>query len=697
MTRAKSALAVCLVGGVGLWGGSTKAADGGVPLSRFDLSVVDKQVNPCSDFYRYSCSTWMASNPIPADQVAWSTGSNLQIWNETVLRDTMEQLAQPDPKRSRQQQQLGDYWQACMDEANLERVGLSPLQADLGRISAMKSKAQVATEVARLHESVPGATGGFNSYDNHTPAVLFGFGPTQDFANATVVVAAIDQGGMALPGRDYYLATDAKMQDIRQKYLAHMARLFVLSGESPKKAQSDASAVLRIETALARAAMDAVARRDPAKVNNVRTLAQVKALAPSFDWAAYLKAVGAPDPKHYLVATPAFLPAVEHLLRTESLDAWKAYLRWWTLHGNATFLSKAFVDESFAFYGTTLFGVEKLQPRWRRCVADADRDLGDALGQAYVARAFSPESKARSDALVKAVEHALSEDIAQLDWMSAATKKAAQVKLQAIEEKIGYPNTWRDYSAVNIRRDGFDQNVHAATAFEFQRQLQKIGKPVNRVEWTMTPPTINAYYDPQLNTINFPAGILQPPFFDANQDEAANYGAIGMVIGHEIVHGFDDEGRKFDGQGNLRDWWTPEDAKQYDVRGQCIVQQYTQEIPGIGVKQDGHLTQGEDTADNGGLRIALQALQNTLQTQGKSVDDVGPGGVTYRQQFFIAYGFSWCANIRPEFERNVVLTNPHSLPKYRVNNVVSNMPEFQKAFACTAGQPMVRALACRVW
>jgi endothelin-converting enzyme/putative endopeptidase len=330
-------------------------------------------------------------------------------------------------------------------------------------------------------------------------------------------------------------------------------------------------------------------------------------------------------------------------------------------------------------------------------VTNADRDLGDAVGQAYVARAFSPESKARSNALVKAVEHALSEDIAQLDWMSPATKKAAQAKLQAIEEKIGYPNTWRDYASVNIVRDNFDQNVHAATAFEFQRQIQKIGKPADRVEWTMTPPTINAYYDPQLNTINFPAGILQPPFFDANQDEAANYGAIGMVIGHEIVHGFDDQGRKFDGQGNLRDWWTPEDAKQYDVRGQCISKQYTQEIPELGVKQDGHLTQGEDTADNGGLRIALQALQNTLKTQGRSVDDVGPGGATYRQQFFVAYAFSWCANIRPEFERNVVLTNPHSLPKYRVNNVVSNMPEFQKAFACTAGQPMVSAAACRVW
>jgi putative endopeptidase len=561
----------------------------------------------------------------------------------------------------------------------------------------MKSKAGIATEIAQLHQSVPGATGGFGNYDNHTPAVLFGFGPTQDFADATVVVAEVDQGGMGLPGRDYYLATDAKMKEVREKYLAHVARLLVLSGESSKKAQSDAASVLRIETALAKASMDAVARRDPAHVNNVRTLAQIKALTPSFDWATYLKAVGAPDSKHYLLATPTFLPAVEHLLRTEPLDAWKAYLRWWTLHGNAAYLSKSFVDEGFAFYGTTLYGVKELQPRWRRCVANADRDLGDALGRAYVARAFSPESKARSDALVKAVEHALSEDIAQLDWMSPATKKAAQAKLQAIEQKIGYPNAWRDYGAVNIARDSFDGNVHAATAFEFARQIQKIGKPVDRVEWTMTPPTINAYYDPQLNTINFPAGILQPPFFDVAQDEAANYGAIGMVIGHEIVHGFDDQGRKFDGQGNLRDWWTPEDAKQYDIRGQCISQQYSQEIPEIGVKQDGHLTQGEDTADNGGLRIALQALQNTLKAQGKSVDDVGPGGVTYRQQFFLAYGFSWCANIRPEFERNVVLTNPHSLNQYRVNNVVSNMPEFQKAFACTAGQPMVRTLACRVW
>lgn len=697
MTQAKSVLVVCLLGAASSWGDPTTSVDAGVPLSRFDPGIADKQLDPCTDFYRYSCSKWMASNPIPADQVVWFTGSNLQIWNETVLRETMEAVARPDPKRSRLQQQIGDYWQACMDESALDRAGVSPIQAQLDRIAAMKSKASVAGEVAALHMSVPGATGGPNQYDNHTPAALLGFGPTQDFADATLVVAVVDQGGMGLPSRDFYLSGDAKMKGLRDQYLAHVARLFVLAGEKPAKAQSDAAAVLRIETALAKASMDSVTRRDPKNVNNVRTLAQLKAAAPSFDWTTYLSAVGAPASKHYLLATPGFLPAVETLLRKEPLEAWKAYLRWWTLHGNANSLSKDFVDASFQFYGTALNGAQQLQPRWRRCVTYADRDLGEALGQAYVARAFPAESKARADALVKAIEHALAEDIEQLDWMGGATKKAAAAKLRAIEEKIAYPKAWRDYASVNIGRESLAANVHAATAFEFNRQLEKIGKPVDRGEWTMTPPTINAYYDPQLNTINFPAGILQPPFFDAKQDEAVNYGSIGMVIGHEIVHGFDDQGRKFDGQGNLRDWWTPEDGKQYDVRGQCIAEEYTREIPELGVKQDGRLTQGEDTADNGGLHLALLALAETLKGQGKALDDVGPSGVTYRQEFFLAYAFTWCANARPELERTQVVTNPHSLPKLRVNNVVANMPEFKKAFACKAGQPMVHEVSCRVW
>jgi putative endopeptidase len=697
MPQTKTLLTVCLLGLVALWGGAARSDDGGVPLSHFDVNVADKQLDPCTDFYQYTCSKWMAANPIPADQVVWFTGSNLQIWNETALRETMEQFVQPDPKRSRLQQQLGDYWAACIDEASLERVGLAPVKADLDRIARMKSKADMAKEIAQQHQSAPGSTGGFGKYDNYTPAVLFGFGPTQDFADAALVVAAIDQGGMGLPSRDYYLLDDAKMKEFREKYLAHVARLFVLAGERPAQAKTDAAAVMRIETALAKASMDVVARRDPKNINNVRTLEQVKAAAPAFDWATYLKAVGAPASKHYLVATPGFLTEVDRLLRTEPLAAWKAYLRWWTLHQNASSLNKAFVDASFDFYGTTLFGAQQLQPRWRRCVGYADRDLGEALGEAYIARAFPGESKARSEALVKAIEHALAGDIEQLDWMSADTKKAAEAKLTAIEEKIAYPKAWRDYAPVRIGRDSLVANVRAASAFELSRQLAKVGQPVDRGEWTMTPPTINAYYDPQLNTINFPAGILQPPYFDAKQDDAANFGAIGMVIGHEIVHGFDDQGRKFDGQGNLRDWWTPKDGQQYDVRGKCIADEYSQQIPELGVKQDGRQTQGEDTADNGGVRISLLALDNTLKAQGKSLDERGPSGVTFRQEFFLSFGFAWCANERPETARFQIVTDPHSLPKLRVNNVVSNMPEFQKAFGCKPGQPMVHAVACRVW
>ena len=673
------------------------AAEEAVQLSRFDTGLVDRKLDACTDFYQYSCSRWLEAHPIPADQASWSTGSNLQIWNESILRETMERAAAPDPKRTRLEQQIGDYWQACIDVANLDRLGLEPIHADLDRIAAMKSKAELPRAIAHLHLTVPGASGGFNVYDNHTPAALFGYGPTQDFADATLVVAAIDQGGMALLSRDAYLAEDAKSKEIRQKYQAHIRKLFELAGEKPERAASDAAAVLRIETSLARAAMDAVKRRDPKNLNNVRTLAQVKAATPAFAWATYLAEIGAPASRHYIVAAPGFLAGMERVIQAEPLSAWKAYLRWWTLHGNAAALSTPFVEENFDFFFRVLFGTQELRPRWRRCVTYADRDLGEALGQAYVTRAFPPESKQRAEALVRSIEAALATDIDGLEWMSPATKKAAQAKLRAIEDKIGYPKKWIDYGSVVIGRESMAANVHAASGFEFRRQVAKIGRPVDRAEWTMTPPTINAYYDPQLNTINFPAGILQPPFYDPQQSEAANYGGIGSVIGHEIVHGFDDQGRKYDGQGNLRDWWAPEDGKQYDAHGQCIAAQYTQDIPELGIKQDGLLTQGEDTADNGGLRIALLALESAYAAQGKSLDAPGPDGFTDRQRFFLAYGFAWCENIRPEFARTLVGMNPHSLSLYRVNNVVQNMPDFQKAFSCRKGQPMVREVACRVW
>jgi putative endopeptidase len=404
-----------------------------------------------------------------------------------------------------------------------------------------------------------------------------------------------------------------------------------------------------------------------------------------------------PSSPHYIVTSPQFFRGLEPLIQKYSVDDWKVYLRWHLLHGSAPYLGKAFVDENWNFYSHTLLGAKQQLPRWRRCVRAADRDLGMALGQAYVAAAFPPESKQRTVAMVHDIEHAMDQDITSVDWMQPVTKEQAKVKLHAIEDKIGYPDHWRDYSAVKIVRNSYVNNVHEATAFEFRRQLDKIGKPVDREEWGMTPPTINAYYDPQLNTINFPAGILQPPYFDSKMEDPVNYGAIGMVIGHELTHGFDDEGRKFDAQGNLRDWWTPEDAKAYEQRGECIANEYTEEIPEAGVKQNGHLTQGEDTADNGGLRLAFMAVNNKLQAEGKSLDAKEGDGWTPRQKFFVSYAYSWCEQVRPEFMRTLVLTNPHSIPKYRVNNVVSNMPEFQEAFTCKKGSPMVRANQCRVW
>jgi endothelin-converting enzyme/putative endopeptidase len=473
--------------------------------------------------------------------------------------------------------------------------------------------------------------------------------------------------------------------------------MLVLGGEKREQADKDAAVVLEMETAMATAAMDAVARRDPKNVNNKMSLAQVEGLAPSFDWKKYLAVVNAPESPKYIVTAPEFFRGFEKLLQQRSLEDWKAYLRWQVLHGSARFLNEAFVDENFDFFSRTLYGAEEQRPRWRRCVASADRDLGEALGQAYVDRAFGPESKQRALRLVNDIKEALREDLIAQDWMSAATKQQAVTKLQAQLEKIGYPDRWRDYSSVQISRNNFLENVQHASEFEFRRWVNKIGRPIDRKEWYMTPPTINAYEDPQTNTINFPAGILQPPFFDKETDDAVNYGAIGSIMGHESIHGFDDQGRKFDAQGNLHDWWTEQDAKEYVARGKCISDEYTQDVPEAGVKQNGLMTQGEDTADNGGAHLAFMALEAALAREGKKMDEKGSDGWTPRQRFFLADAYSWCANERPELLRTQVLSNPHSIAKYRINNVVSNMPEFQQAFSCKKAQPMVRQNACRLW
>jgi endothelin-converting enzyme/putative endopeptidase len=663
-------------------------------LSHFDPGIADRALDPCNDFYKFVCSRWQAANPIPQDQSSWDTGSNLELWNESLLRNIMTGVADPSPRRTSVEQKIGDYWHACMDETAIEKSGLAAIQPQLDLVGALENKSQLAAVLAQLHLSQPHSWAGG---DNETLAPVFGFSSSIDYNDATQVVAAIDQGGFALDGRDYYLSADAQFAEVRGKYRLHAEKLFALAGESEASAKSDAATVLRIETALATAAMDAVNRRDPKKINNVMSLDQVRALTPSFRWNDYLAVVQPTAPKHYIVTAPDFFRAMETLLQSEELASWKTYLTFWILDQNARYLSQPFQEASFDFWGRTTGGAQQMLPRWRRCVSWADRDLGEALGQAYVAQAFPPESKLRTEKMEKSIEAALAEDIQQVDWMAPETKKSAQLKLNATLDKIGYPDKWRDYSTVEISRDSFVGNLHSAARFEYRRQLAKIGKPVDRLEWGMTPPTVNAYEDPQTNTINFPAGILQPPYFEAALDDASNYGSTGGTIGHEMTHGFDDEGRKFDGQGNLRDWWTPQDGKAYEERGKCISSEYTQEIPELGVKTNGLLTQGEDTADNGGTRLAFMALEDLYRQQRKSLDETGPDGWTPRQRFFMAYGFSWCGSLRPEYARNLISTNPHSMPQFRVNNVVSNMPEFQKAFACKAGQPMVHANACRVW
>jgi putative endopeptidase len=676
---------------------STQAPPKELPqLEHFNVANVDTNADPCDDFYKYANGKWLAAHPIPADQAGWGVASPLRLWNETVLVQVLEQNSANNPRRTPNEQKIGDYYFACMDTKSIEAGAAEWLKPELDRMARINSKSDIVEEVAHLHQTIPGA---WLSGDNETTAAVFGFSAQPDFDDASRNVASIDQGGMALPGRSFYLDVDDKAREIRAKYQKHIATMFALAGEKSEQAKADANTVLAMETEMAKAAMDPVARRDPKNINNKMSLAQVKALTPSFDWDAYLKLVKSPSTPHYIVSSPNFFKNLETMLNQHALNDWKAYLRWQMLHGSADELSDAFVNENFDFFTRTLFGTQQLTPRWRRCVRKVDGNLGEALGQVYVDRAFPPSSKQHVQKMVKSIETALGKDIEAADWMAPETKKQAQLKLNATLNKIGYPDQWRDYSTVAIGRASYLLDTQHTASFEFQRWVDKIGKPLDRSEWQMTPPTIDAYEDPQTNTINFPAGILHLPFYEVNQDNTANYGAIGAVIGHESIHGFDDEGRKFDSQGNLRDWWTSSDAKEYEARAKCISDQYTQEVPeaGPGVKQDGLLTLGEDTADNGGLHLALLALQNDLAKEGKSINDKGPDGLTLLQRFFLSFAFNWCVQLRPEVSRSFVLTNPHSLPKYRANNVVSNFPEFRQAFGCHEGQKMVRQNFCRIW
>ena len=650
-----------------------------------DVSAMDKSVDPCVDFYAYSCGGWQKKNPIPPDQSSWSVYSKLQDENRTLLRGILENAAVNNPHRGPINQKIGDFYASCMDEAAVNKAGVAVLKPDLDRIAAMKSKADLAPTLAYLHPRDIGIYFG--------TAALFRFGSEQDAKNSSEVIASVDQGGLGLPDRDYYLKEDAKSQAIRTKYVAHVQKMLELLGESPEAAAADAQTVMRIEIALAKGAMTRVQRRDPKSVYHRMTVQELQALSPSFPWNAYFAAYGLNNLQSVNVGAPDFVKTMDSVLTAEDLAAWQAYLRWHLVHAQARWLSSQFVDEDFNFYGRTMTGQQELQPRWKRCVRYTDRALGEALGQAYVEIAFSPASKQRTLTMVQQIEAEMERDIKQLTWMSEPTKQQALEKLHAVVNKIGYPDQWRDYTALNVVRGDTLNNGQRAYEFEFQRQLNKIGKPVNRGEWYLTPPTVNANYDPQNNDINFPAGVLQPPLFDPKMDDAPNYGDTGGTIGHELTHGFDDEGRQFDAKGNLRDWWQPQDEKEFTARAQCIQDQYAQYVVVDDVKINSKLTLGEDVADLGGLMLAYMAWR--AETQGKKlqpVDDLTP-----EQRFFIGYGQSWCSNERPENMRMRATVDPHSPGKYRTNGVVSNLPEFQKAFKCTTGQPMAPANRCRVW
>ena len=640
---------------------------------------MDRTVDPCTDFYRYSCGAWIKKNPIPPDQSSWDVYGKLAEDNRRFLWGILEEASKPSVNRNQVETEIGDYFQACMDEAAVEKAGLAPLKADLAEIAALKSVAELPTLLARQHLS------GEN--------VLFGFGSNQDFADSTRVIAFATAGGLGLPDRDYYVKTDAKSVETRRKYLEHVAKMLELSGESPVKSKAEARIVMAIETALAKASLTRVEQRDPYKLFHKLTPEQLQALTPSFHWATYFKTSQVPDTSVLNVTEPAFFKEIQRELKLHSLADWKTYLRWHLLNEKAPYLSSAFVQANFDFNSKYLRGLKEMPARWKRCVQRVDRDLGEALGQVFVQKTFGPDTKQRTQAMTKEVEAAMGNEIRQLPWMGDQTKQKALEKLHTIVNKIGYPDKWRNYSSITISRDDYAGNVERATIFESRRQLNKIGKPVDRTEWGMTPPTVNAYYDAQMDDINFPAGVLQPPLFDQKMDDAPNYGDTGATIGHELTHGFDDEGRHFDATGNLKDWWTKKDAEEFEERASCISNQYSQYTVVDDIKGNGKLTLGEDIADLGGTFIAYLAWKHA--TEGQNLQPMD--GLTPDQRFFVGMAQWACGDERPESKRLNQVTNPHSLLEYRVNGVVSNMPEFGRAFSCKLGQPMVHEQPCKVW
>jgi len=647
--------------------------------SGIDLNALDRSANPCDDFYEFACGGWLAAHPPPPDQPRYGRFEELQNRNNEILKDILENAATPEGATSPELKKVGDYYASCMAESAIDAKGRAPLLPDLRRVDALTAKTEIPGVVGHMH------TVGMSGF--------FGFGAAPDFKDATQYMLIVGQGGLGLPDRDHYLKTDANSVKLREQYEQHVAKMLQLGGSTPAAAAAGAKAVMKIETALAQKALDRVSQRNPTNIYHKMSRDDVKKLTPNFNMSQYFERAEAPPGDSANVTEPEFLKAVDQVIADTPLPDLKTYMRWHVIHSNAPMLPKRFVDENFAFYGKALTGAAEQRPRWKRCVDATDGDLGEALGKIYVDRTFGSEGKTRTVAMVEAIEAALSRDINEITWMSDETKKAAEVKLRAVANKVGYPDRWRDYSSLRIVRGDAYGNSQRANAFAYRRQMAKIGKPVDKTEWLMTPPTVNAYYNPFENNINFPAGILQPPFFNRAADEAVNFGAAGSVVGHELTHGFDDQGRRFDAQGNMREWWTPADAKTFEERAACIDKQYSGYTAVDDVKLNGKLTLGENVADNGGMRLAWMALMELLKTNALGTVD----GFTPEQRFFVGWAQMWCENRSDEIARLHAQTNPHSPGQYRTNGVVSNMPEFAAAFSCPATAKMVQQPVCRVW
>jgi putative endopeptidase len=660
---------------------------GGAPtepkaLRSFDVSAIDKTADPCSDFFAYACGNWVKNNPIPSDQARWGTFGELGERNRYLLYLDLKQAA--DAPKSPLQRKYGDFYAACMNTDLADQLGDKPLQPVLKRIDALSSKDQLATLLSALQSKA--GVGAF-----------FRFGASPDQKNSTMMIANVSQGGLSLPDRDYYLEDSDRMKTIRSQYKDYVTALFKLSGDNDDKAASEAGSVLAIETALAKASTPRVELRDPDKRYHMEPVSELKTLAPDFNWTTYISGLDAPSFDHLNIATPDFFKGLNDVITQQNLDSLKSYLRFHALNESASWLSTTYSDLHFGFFQKTLSGQDQQSARWKRCTTATDGALGETVGQDWVKEHFPPQAKDNMEKLVAALEKSLGEDIQNLAWMTPETKKQAEEKLAAFRRKIGYPETWRDYSKLDVKRDDLIGNLRRSDEFEYAYNLSKIGKPVDEKEWGMTPPTVNAYYSPSFNDINFPAGILQPPFYDVSKDAAVNFGAIGVVIGHEMTHGFDDQGSKYDGKGNVNNWWTPDDRKAFDERTGCEVNEYGSFEPVPGQKLNGKLTLGENTADNGGIRIAYQALMSVLAQEGGNAETKTIDGYTPSQRYFIAFAQVWCESSKDEYARVAARTDPHSPGRFRTNGVVRNFDEFGKAFGCKKGQPMMPNDPCVVW